>query len=66
MKFQNIYYEEKYFHISTHFEIISTFPEIFPYISDLSSKIFNTCTAVRKAICWLGNNAQQKYLMHLR
>jgi len=37
------------------FEIISTFPEIFPYISDLSSKTFETCTAARKVICWLGN-----------
>ena len=46
--------------IFPHLEIISTFPEIFPYISDLSSKTFNTCTAARKAICWLGNNAEQK------
>ena len=40
------------------------------YISDLSSKTFNTSTAARKAICWLRNDGQmvfeQKCLVQLR
>ena len=66
-KFRYIYSENTYFHISTHFEISSTFPEIFPFISDLAS---DTCTAARKAICRLTNKGrmvfQQKCLMHLQ
>ena len=61
--------ENTYFHISTHFKIISTFP-IFPYISDFSSNTFDTCTAARKMICWLRNKGrmvfQQKCLMQSR
>jgi len=69
-KFRNIYSENTCFHISTHFEISSTFPEIFPYISDFASKTLDTCIAARKAICRLTNKGrmvfQQKCLMQLR
>ena len=61
-----LYSENSYFHVCTHFEISSNFPEIFPYFS---SKTFDTSTVARKAICWLRNKGrmvfQQKCLMQL-